>query len=229
MGREDFDLISREAAKAQGVSHYYTGKLCKRGHSALRQVSNYQCVECIRTYANENIDKTKAYLKGYYESNKGSFKERSRLYREKNKNYLAEYDKTRDKPPSYHAWKREYDKAWVDGNRDKVNESARRWRNKNPEKVLAQKSRRRAAKARAKVGWDLELTSFVELEAHALAKLRKEFTGISWQVDHMIPIRGAEVCGLHVWNNFQVIPRCLNNMKYNKMMFTEVGEWISAI
>lgn len=64
--------------------------------------------------------------------------------------------------------------------------------------------------------WEEELTSFVFQEAQRLRKLRDSYTGIKWHVDHIIPICGKDVSGLHVWNNFAVIPKVDNLRKGNK-------------
>ncbi len=47
-------------------------------------------------------------------------------------------------------------------------------------------------------------------------KLTKE-TGVVHEVDHIIPIRGKFVSGLHVQNNLQVITRTLNREKGNRV------------
>ena len=41
-------VISRTEAKAKGLRFYFTGKPCKHGHVAERQVFNATCVECER-------------------------------------------------------------------------------------------------------------------------------------------------------------------------------------
>jgi hypothetical protein len=58
-----------------------------------------------------------------------------------------------------------------------------------------------------------ELTAFVTAEGHRLRILRNSCTKIEWHVDHIIPLKGKTVSGLHVWNNLQVIPKTLNLRK----------------
>ena len=67
------------------------------------------------------------------------------------------------------------------------------------------------------VSWEQELTEFVGKEAHSLAKLREQTIGGKWSVDHIIPVRGKIVSGLHTWNNLQVIPMQQNRSKFNRL------------
>lgn len=84
------------------------------------------------------------------------------------------------------------------------------------------KANRRCTRAKqARVGWDLELTKLVYTEAHELRKLRNKLTGFEWHVDHVIPLVGKKVCGLHVWNNFAVIPKVDNLRKGNYHSISE--------
>ena len=42
------EIISRVEAKIKGLTRYYTGSPCKRGHYVERKISNGTCVECAR-------------------------------------------------------------------------------------------------------------------------------------------------------------------------------------
>lgn len=44
-----YEIVSRKAAMAMGLAHYFTGKPCKKGHLALRYVSGISCSECVKS------------------------------------------------------------------------------------------------------------------------------------------------------------------------------------
>lgn len=46
-------------------------------------------------------------------------------------------------------------------------------------------------------------------------------TGIKYEVDHVVPIQGRRVCGLHVEFNLQIISKIENNRKHSK--YSEPG------
>lgn len=69
-----------------------------------------------------------------------------------------------------------------------------------------------------------EFTKFVVQEGHDLRRLRNECTGIDWHVDHIVPLYGKEVSGLHIWSNIQVIPKLINLIKGNKFALHEKWE-----
>ena len=78
------------------------------------------------------------------------------------------------------------------------------------------KAKRRSTELKATVGWEEDLNSFVLSAAYLLTKEREELTKIKWEVDHIIPLQGERVCGLHWYPNIQVIPQYENRSKGNK-------------
>lgn len=53
-------------------------------------------------------------------------------------------------------------------------------------------------------------------EVYKAARRLTMETGVSHQVDHVIPLHGQTVCGLHVESNLRVVPADVNRMKSNR-------------
>lgn len=113
-----------------------------------------------------------------------------------------------------------YSAKWYSENLGKVKATTSKYRSTDAAKIIyaAHCSRRRARKLHATPSWDAELTEFAFAEARNLAVRREAATGIEWHVDHVIPLKGRTVCGLHVWNNFAVIPARENIRKGNRLL-----------
>jgi hypothetical protein len=54
-------------------------------------------------------------------------------------------------------------------------------------------------------------------QAYDLAALRTKMFGVAWHVDHVIPLCGKKVSGLHVPYNLQVILGSENCRKGNRV------------
>ena len=103
------EIITREAAREQGLKTYFTGKECKHGHVRERRTDNNGCVECIAVrdkaykaenkeaiaaYKAENKEAIAEYKKAYQAENKEAIAEQKKVYREENKEAIAEYQKS---------------------------------------------------------------------------------------------------------------------------------------
>lgn len=95
-------------------------------------------------------------------------------------------------------------------------DSARRWRIRNPDKNCAKSARRHASKLRATPSWLSDKDKKVIDGFYTVRSLMERLTGVPHHVDHVVPLQGTVVCGLHVPWNLQVIPASDNRKKYNK-------------
>lgn len=98
-------------------------------------------------------------------------------------------------------------------NSESYKNRAKKWKAENRAKHNASCMERYVLKMQRSPEWAKELTDLVCLEAYDKAKRLSDLTGVSHDVDHIIPLRGKTVSGLHIYSNFQVIPARENRSK----------------
>ena len=108
---------------------------------------------------------------------------------------------------------REKNRDWREENKDYIREKKSEWAKNNPEKVRSIRSKRRALELMATPRWvnhaDIER---VYKDAVDLQRLHGE----KYHVDHIVPLNGKTVCGLHVAWNLQVLTAEQNLKKGNR-------------
>ena len=144
----------------------------------------------------------KRIAKEWYERNKNLTKERARLWQVNNPER-----------------KNEIRTKWRELNREQHNEINRLWNSQNKDKKAALEGKRRSAKLQRTPKWLTKDDLWIIEEAYSLAQLRTNLFGFDWHVDHIIPLQGKLVSGLHVPSNIQVIPATENVKKSNKHLF----------
>jgi hypothetical protein len=107
--------------------------------------------------------------------------------------------------------------AYREANRERVRETAKRWRQNNKGKKNADTAKRFAAKMQRTPKWLSKDQKLRIVCYYQVAQMRTEETGYSWHVDHIVPMRGEAVCGLHVPWNLQVITAVENMAKNNRL------------
>lgn len=185
------EIISRAEAQSQGLNRYFTGKPCKRGHLSERKSSNSRCLLC------HNEDQRREY------HSDPSNRDRSRNWRRANREQCSRQEKrSRQANPEHYA---EYYRNWREENPELCLEYRSRWREENPEKCRAYAAKYRAAKLQAIPPWaDLEAI------AEIYAKCPE-----GHHVDHIHPLQGKFISGLHVENNLQYLTAEENLSKSN--------------
>jgi hypothetical protein len=111
---------------------------------------------------------------------------------------------------------REARAAYRKANKEKHADYVKNYRVRYPEKVRAKSGHDRALRALRVPKWLTKKELFEIQKLYALAVEMTGITGIEHQVDHILPLRGKTVSGLHVLNNLQILSREANLRKYNK-------------
>lgn len=202
------------------------------------------CVECRKAqqkaWRQANRESVAAKLKAWNAEHKEHLAEYHANYRRENREALREKNKNRPQEvkEKYNA-NRRTKRALLDPaqlalaasqrhakRREKALEAMRAYAKSNPQYFITRNAERRAYSKAAVAKWNLELTELVTAEAGSLRELRKQCTGFDWHVDHVIPLRGKNVCGLHAYNNIAVVPEIVNRRKKNKFEQSKEASWI---
>jgi len=156
----------------------------------------YWCNEC-KTKATSSGKNRKLVIAAYYQRNAEKCVERS----------LA----SMAKKPEYYAEKK---KLWQQKNHSVILQQRRERYAANPSSEI-ERVRRRQGKVRGAK----QLTLGHQAEIDGIYRFCKIFRG--FEVDHIIPLNGKAVSGLHVPGNLQVITVRANRQKSNKFAATE--------
>jgi len=172
----------------------------------------------------------KDYHKKIYIKNKALINARSKKWKMENSLRRKEVDKIWSQNNKEHL--KNKNKTWRINNKDHVKIQGLKYRQENKEKrksinkiwtktnsakCNANLAKRRAAKLKATPNW-LTKDQLKEIEQFYIdAKECQWLSEDKLEVDHIVPLQGENVCGLHVPWNLRVIPASKNRSKKNKL------------
>lgn len=108
------------------------------------------------------------------------------------------------------------DRTYYEKNKKRIVKRCKEYQKLNKASHNAYKAEKRALKLNATPKWlSKQQKTAIKLE-YQLAKWCSEVMLVEYHVDHIIPLKGFKVCGLHVPWNLQVIPAKDNIKKGNK-------------
>jgi len=177
-------------SQTKPLEEFYRSKASKDGRT-------FKCKVCSKEYTAEYRRNNKesialyreSYLPEYYEKTKEKRLARQKKYREENLEARRNYDKMY------------YNKKYKE----------------SKESFMERSTRRRAAKLQAVPPWvDKKHRDRLASIYKACRNVSKR-TGKAHHVDHIIPLQGGNVCGLHVWWNLRIIPASMNLSKGNRL------------
>ena len=184
---------TRKEAQILGAKFYFTGEPCVRGHIALRKTKG-SCLECVKE--DWAVDNERRKEKPKTEAAKAA----GRRYYEKNRQAVIARAAAR---PAEEKRRNRAD-----------------YKDRNVDVVRADTSVRKRRHREATPKW---LTPAERLQMRDLYVQARKMTGLTrerYVVDHIVPLRGEEVCGLHVPWNLRVITQEENLKKSNKHVDT---------
>ena len=186
---------TRAEAKAQGAAYYFTGEPCKHGHIAPRKTKG-ACVECLKAEWQTAAETRAEYFREY--NRREGVKERKHEWYQENRDQVIAAAYTRPAQVL-----REYRNTWKNNNKIQIRADTKARRRKHREATPPWLTRAQKSEIRALYQAAITLT---------------KTTGEQYVVDHIVPLRSPDVCGLHVPWNLRVITRDENLKKSNKLV-----------
>ena len=186
---------TRAEAKATGAKYYFTGEPCKHGHIAPRKTKG-ACVECLKVEWAQAAETRAEYFREY--NRKEEVRDKKHEWYLDNREQVIQTAATR---PA--AVLREYRNAWKESNKVQVRADTKARRRKHRDATPPWLTRKQKSEIR---------------QLYQIAITMTQTTGEQYVVDHIVPLRGGAVCGLHVPWNLRVIPQEENLKKSNKLV-----------
>ena len=177
------------------------------------------CKKCVREFSAKwyaaNKEKALASSKEWFEANKERKHATSKAWDMANKekraaDAAARYAKNKE---SILARSRELYYKNIEKERKRGSEYAK----KNAGAHRARVAKYRASKMLRTPSWLTESDKLRINCYYQVAVMRSKESGFDWEVDHIVPLQGETVSGLHVPCNLQVIPKSSNRSKGNRL------------
>ena len=167
-------------------------------------------------YKDSEIAKLKR--KEYYLKNKESINAHNKAWAKENKDLVAETKRnyrqrlSQEKREEENARARDRYYATIDKQKARKKE----YRSKNKPLANANASKRRAAQLQRTPAWVSEFDLFKIQCMYKIAAMLTRVNNEPWTIDHIVPLQGKLVSGLHVPNNLQFMRARENESKRNK-------------
>lgn len=180
------------------------------------------CLDCTRKSAldrrNKDVERARQNYKKWAANNKEYDSARKMKWAKENPKSKALTDKK-----SYYKHrekKLESNKKYRLANIEALKEKSKQWRKKNIGYILAKNSERRAAKIKRTPPWLSQEELLAIQDIYKQARHLTETTGTTYHVDHIIPLHGLKVSGLHVLDNLRIVTAEENLKKHRKYEIT---------
>ena len=164
----------------------------------------------VEEHKDERAEYLRAYSREYRMENQAELSEKLKEWYAKNSETVKK--KVKQWASHNHVRVVEAHRQGYQANKDRIKAHVKEWASKNPEKCRAYGAQRRARQA-APMWASKERI----LDVYAECKRLTQVTGVPHVVDHIYPLQGRLVSGLHVPENLAPIPALENARKGNKL------------
>lgn len=209
--KDGLSYTCKDCSKIKHLEYYVKNREIR----IAKQIEYYnKNKESVLSYQADYYETNKEKIKTYQEENRDSILIKKSDYREKNRNRL-----NAESAVYYHEHQKErieYAHSYYDKNQENILIKRGIYQKNNPDICNANNSKRRAQKLQATPKW---LTQEQYKEIGKFYSLAKELQWLSeepLEVDHIIPLQGENVSGLHVPWNLQILTKSQNSSKGNK-------------
>lgn len=113
---------------------------------------------------------------------------------------------------------------WIQNNPEKNRAFKRKWSLANRSSNTARVRKRRAKQLNATPPWLTKEDILYMQDLYEIAAAFKLYTGQEYHVDHILPLQGKTVCGLHCPANLRIITSSENLSKGNKLIDPEAWD-----
>lgn len=220
-------ILPRKVAVQREMPRYFTGLLCKNGHVSNRITKTSACTECERERCRKYNRENSSVRKKYNNENKAaldewkktwSYENREKINAQKREAYQRDRDAALARRKRYYYENRSNqllkNKEWRTANTKHLKE----YQQENVAQYAFRTSLRRSARINATPAW---LNEDERLQIAAMYRQSRSLsisTSTPHQVDHIVPLKGHRVCGLHVPWNLRVITAFENLSKGNRLI-----------
>lgn len=188
---------NKEKKRAQGAAWHAANKEQVKIRGALHRAANKETIKVrCAAWCAKNEDKIKLRNAAYRVANKDKIKLTASA------RYIVNADKIRATHAVYRA-----------ENQEKIKLGIAAWKKANRDKGCASAARRKANQLQATPAWANKAK--IE-EFYYTANMLGMHTGEHYHVDHIVPLKGRLVCGLHCEANLQILTRSENTSKGNR-------------
>jgi 5-methylcytosine-specific restriction endonuclease McrA len=207
-------IISCTAAKAKGLSRYFTGEPCKHGHLEWRFVANRKCVACslqaVQRWRDQNREEVRRKDRECYASDPVKSKAKNK---KRDPEKLRQLARRNYRENIVLRKKKHSDWCSRGDNLERKRASSRNWYAENPDKALEHSRRRRARKLKAQGSHSLSDIAEILKQQRGRCAYCKSQMGIKYQIDHIVALSKG---GSDDRRNIQLLCRPCNSKKHAK-------------